>query len=517
MKHPMIRSRRVRYGSMTVYLTVTLIAALVLLNVIFYALAGYYGWYVDMTPEKVYSVSDLCQDLLSDAIEDAEKAAGEKVKAEIIFCEDYRNYEKGKPGHYIYNTARELELAFPDQITVTWFDCWVEKKRAEELGVVSSSNVVLKLENGDKRVFSQKEFFVFETGNTTDPIGYDGERVFATTLASLIGADRPRAVFTTNHEELFFDNTLMFALRDAGYNIEFLDLYYADIPEDCELLVCYNPNNDFIVSDGISETDEIDKLEAYLEKGGNMMVFLSASSPELPEFEGLLADWGVTIGRTYDKTTGTPYNAMVKDDSASLTADGFSIFGEFVNLPNHSTTFSNYLSEINYTPRVVFSDATVLTAPEGYLAAPGSNGDGTIYSNEDATRTRVDLFVGSDRARAWSNGAELEGYDGALPLMTLTTDSKTDARVMVCSSIEFAGEKYLHSAVFSNTDVLLLTMKDMGLDEVLVGLRYKPFVTSVISSITTKQMLNWTLGLTLTPAIVILALATVVLVRRKYS
>jgi hypothetical protein len=60
-------------------------------------------------------------------------------------------------------------------------------------------------------------------------------------------------------------------------------------------------------------------------------------------------------------------------------------------------------------------------------------------------------------------------------------------------------------------------MKDMGLEEVLVGLRYKPFVTNVISSITTQQMLRWTLGLSLTPAVIILAVATVVLVRRKYS
>jgi hypothetical protein len=494
---------------MTVYLTVTLIAALVLFNVIFYALAGYYGWYVDMTPEKVYSVSDLCRDLLSDAIEDAESASGDKVKAEIIFCEDYRTYEKGKPGHYIYNTAHELELAFPDQISVTWFDCWVEKSRAEELGVVSSSNVVLKLEGGDKRVFSQKEFFVFETGNTTSPIGYDGERVFATTLASLIGSDRPRAVFTTNHEELFFDNSLMFALRDAGYNIEFLDLYYNDIPEDCELLVCYNPNNDFIVSDGISEVDEIDKLEKYLADGGDMMVFLSASSPELPAFEGLLADWGVTIARTYDKTTGTPYNAMVKDDSVSLTADGFSILGEYVT-EGAGAAVTEQLWAGEHTPRVVFSDATILLPAEGYT----SNGTATYKSG---TRTRADLFVGSDRARAWSSGAALEGYDHPLSLMTMTTDSATDTRVMVCSSIEFAGEKYLHSAVFGNTDVLLLTMKDMGLEEVLVGLRYKPFVTNVISSITTQQMLRWTLGLSLTPAVIILAVATVVLVRRKYS
>ena len=49
MKHPMIRSRRMRYGGMTVYLTVALITALVLLNAIFSALANYKSWYLCKT------------------------------------------------------------------------------------------------------------------------------------------------------------------------------------------------------------------------------------------------------------------------------------------------------------------------------------------------------------------------------------------------------------------------------------------------------------------------------------
>jgi hypothetical protein len=101
--------------------------------------------------------------------------------------------------------------------------------------------------------------------------------------------------------------------------------------------------------------------------------------------------------------------------------------------------------------------------------------------------------------------------------MSVTTDASTGSRVMVCSSIEFAGESYLKSPVFGNNDVLLSVEKDMGLDNVLIGLRHKPFATDTISSITTAQMLHWTLGLTLTPAILILAVATFVLVRRKYS
>ncbi len=519
MKHPLIRSRRMRYGGMTVYLTVTLIAVLVLLNIIFSALANYYTWYIDMTPEKLYSVTDLCRSLLGDAIDDAEEQSDRSVKLEIIFCEDYREYEKGEAGHYIYNTAHELELAFPDHVSVEWFDCWVEKSRAVELGVTSSTNIVLKLSDDSipagsdttntRRVFGQKEFFVFEGTNTTSPAGYDGERVFATTMASMLISDRPLALLSVNHDEIYFDDTLMYLLRDAGYNIDFIDLYYTDIPEECELLVIYNPNNDFIVADGISEKDEIVKLEQYLAAGGQLLTFLSASSPELPAYEGLLADWGVSIGRIYDDETGYPYNVMVKDSSVSLTADGMTILADYTkNGPGAELTA--HLREDGYAPRVVFRDATVLLPAEGYTAAS----DGSYRMG---TKTRADIFVGSPSAKAWSSGSEPDGYDEALSLMSTTVDSATGARVTVCASTEYASEEYLQSAVFGNADVMLSLFKEMGLEDVMVGLRYKPFTTDQISSITTAQMLRWTLGLTITPAVIILAVATFVLVRRKYS
>ena len=57
----------------------------------------------------------------------------------------------------------------------------------------------------------------------------------------------------------------------------------------------------------------------------------------------------------------------------------------------------------------------------------------------------------------------------------------------------------------------------MGLEDVIYGLRYKPFSSNTISTVTTSQMLSWTLWLTITPAVLIAAVATFVLVRRKHS
>ena len=82
---------------------------------------------------------------------------------------------------------------------------------------------MLKLENGEKRVFRQKEFFTFEGTNTTSPVGYDGERMLATTLTSLIGGERPLAVLTANHDEIYFDDTMLYSVINAGYDVLMLD------------------------------------------------------------------------------------------------------------------------------------------------------------------------------------------------------------------------------------------------------------------------------------------------------
>ncbi len=514
MKHPMMHSRRVRYGGMTVSLTATLIAALVLLNIIFSTLAQHRGWYIDMTPDRLYTVSDLCHELLEDSFEEAEEEG--EVKVEIIFAQNYNAYEVGSVGRYIVDTARELAQRYPDIITLDWFDCWLDKSLAEELGVRNSNSVVLRVTRSDgsvdSRVFFQQEFFTFADGNTTDPIGYDGERVFATTLSSLLGGERPMVCFTVNHDEAFYDQTLVYLLRDAGYNVMLTDLYYEDIPEECELLVMYNPNADVIVADGISDKSELDKLEAYLESGRHMMVYLSANTPEMANLEGFLAEWGIAVSRDYDELTEKAYNCMVKDATAALTSDGFTILGSYATA-GYGADITAPMTDRRFVPRVVFRDATALALPEGFVAA----GEST-YTGGD--RTRSDLFYASDSAVAWANGKQIavEGLsDGRLPLLTVTTDASSGASVTVCGSVEFAAEDYLQSAVFGNSDAVLCTLGATGKDGLMIGLHYKPFASTDISSITTTEMLNWTLSLTLIPAALVLGVGIVVLVRRRYS
>ncbi len=510
MKGQTLHSKRARYGGMTAALTVTIVAAVVLANYVFSVLANHYHWYTDMTTGGVYSLSDDAQELLRREIDEANRTRETPVVANIIFAEDYRQYEVGSVGGYIYNIARELEQAFPDTVHVSWFDCWTEKKRADALGVTSPSNVVLEVEGGERRVFSQREFFAFAAGDTTTPLGFDGERVFAATLASLMAGDRPLACVTVNHGEIFYDYQLLYLLRDAGYSYMFLDSYASDIPEDCELLLMYNPNTDLMVADSFSDRDELVALRTYLDRGGKLALFLSSGTPELPHLETLLSEFGMSLLRSSDPATGIFYNAMVRDDSAALSADGYTLLAAYADTGRGGEILSGLRDE-SYTPPVVFRDATALCPADGFAR----RGDGDLVS-ADGSRRATTLFTASGEATAWAVGKRLDTAGQSLALMMLGEDSNTGGQLLAVSSTYFAEETYVRSAVFGNADVLNTALTALGKEHVLIGLRYKPFPVSMsISVLTTVQTRNWTLALTITPAVIVLVAAVIILVRRK--
>lgn len=70
------QSRKFKYGTVSVLLTVVVIAAVIVLNVVFTALSSRYGWYVDMTQTDIFSMSDSTIDLLKDL----------DASYKIIFC-----------------------------------------------------------------------------------------------------------------------------------------------------------------------------------------------------------------------------------------------------------------------------------------------------------------------------------------------------------------------------------------------------------------------------------------------
>ena len=164
-----INRKKLRFGGFSVALTAFVIAAVVLLNVLFYALATNLRWYVDMTSEALFTLSDECKTLINTAIfgengVNAKRAEYnrehglnpgdedymEEAKVTIYFCDDPDNLQSSYYMRFIYTTALDLASEF-DFIDIGYYNV-----------VYKPSEVVKYLKTGDTVTSGS---FIVESGS----------------------------------------------------------------------------------------------------------------------------------------------------------------------------------------------------------------------------------------------------------------------------------------------------------------------------------------------------------------
>ena len=334
---------------------------------------------------------------------------------------------------------------------------------------------------------------------------YSGERKLSSALLHAVDNDARIACLLTNHGEVSYDYELLTILDDAGYTVVYLDLYRDPIPATCDVIISYNPNTD-LVADELSEVSEKEILDSFLAQDGHsFFLFLEKGTSSLPNFESYIKEWGVETEYAKNNTTGVSHRYTVQDTSASLTSDGYTIYGYAANAEN-----DRFIDAEN--EYVIFGNATALSVTgEGYVAQ--ANG---TYQSMSGTRTLYPLYRSSEKTLHWANGQVVDG--GSRILMSLTEQKNTtggSSYVGVVSSVDFGTRTYLQSAVYNNGDVLLDLFQEVGGRTVPKGLTIKPFAYYGISTITTAQMLRWTVTLAVIPAVATLAVALVVLIKRR--
>ena len=259
-----------RFGTVAVLLTVLTVVTVILLNGIVTKLALRYGWYIRMTPQLTFPVTDACYDYLDRYVMDSVSA---EEPLRIIFCDEEQNIRSSGTQAYVLTTATELAERYPGKVRIEYLNVWENPSVARAYGVKASTSVVVA--QGDRsRVCTLKDFFQFSIRDSETPVAYNGEKRLAVAMKAVLSANAPVCYFTMNHGESMSDYSLMFAATDAGYMVNYLDSLSFDIPADCDLLISYNPVQDFAARDSVTGISEIEKLDAYLSHGGKMMVFV---------------------------------------------------------------------------------------------------------------------------------------------------------------------------------------------------------------------------------------------------
>ena len=519
--------RKLRHGSASIGITALVLVAVILVNVLVSVLCFNNRWFIETTGESMskknfplYRLTDAARDLLGSTLDsvNANRAEDDPVQVDIIFCTDpdilYGNWQM----RCIYFTALEMQKAFPESIKVSTRDVWdnpssVDAYRTNSYSSIYQSDVIVA-SGSEFRVFGYRTFFVYNETGDTAPWGYSGEKKFLSGIIAVTRAEAPVCALTTNHGEPFATeegraeySEFLKVIEGAGYDIAFVDLEKEELPEDCRLVITFDPQTDFVSTFGGGGVSEAKKLEKHLDLTYSYVVFFDADTPKLPVLEEFLEEWGISVER-YSSTDGAGNVTLgtyeIADSEHSLDAAGNTVIGQYEPEGMGGSLTSN-MRETGGSPKVIFGNAVPLsyspTYQTTYALADAEAGTGAFiygsYYKNNLMRDVFDVFRTGDQAIAYANvnGERLTDATGApvistynkqdpYRLMTITSQTRTvgegqgyttvnDASyVCAVGSTEFASNAVLKERAYGNTDTLLSLLRLIGREIVPVGIKW---------------------------------------------
>ena len=223
MKMNKFNGRKLRYGSLSVVITALIIAVVVMVNVIFTALDQEAWLKIDLTPEQLYTLSDEFINLIENGDAAYEKSTeapiakidqyreeqgNDSLKINIIFCEERDKVYETDTQRYVQQTAEQIEREFDGYVEIKYVDVERNPSAVSQFKVTSNvdipkDSVIVEFE-GQYKILGLRSFYVFTESDTSTPIGYNGEKQFASAMLAVTRAATPIACLTNNHGEKRF-------------------------------------------------------------------------------------------------------------------------------------------------------------------------------------------------------------------------------------------------------------------------------------------------------------------------
>jgi len=235
---------------------------------------------LDMTTQKMYSITDTTRDFLSDLDKD--------VQIYIIQDEKNKDDTIDKTVRQYADASKHITYEYKNPVTNPNF----YKQYATDGMSINSLIVVC----GDRyKVVDASDMYAQELDYSTysyQVTGYDGEGQLTSALNYVTTENLPVGYYITGHGESKLDSNFTDAI--AKQNIEFneLNLLTVDtIPEDAEFIVISGPQSDL-------SKDDASKIIDYAKGGGKLYVatYTTADAEStLPNFCSILHEFGVSI------------------------------------------------------------------------------------------------------------------------------------------------------------------------------------------------------------------------------
>lgn len=487
----LIKNKRFKYGSMAVVLTVVFIAVVIAANMVFNAIASKNMWYVDMTKEMVYTLSESTTALIDEKLSDSD------MNIKIIFCQPQDSVQSSYQSNMVYNCAKQFQEKY-SFIDIEFYDVIRHPESVTQylttgVSQIKTYNVIIT--NGSSsQVYTTEGFFTKDT-ETGSIFAFNGEYTIAAAILRMQG-DSPTAYFTTGHGETTSGSNIYNLFTDAGFDVKTIDLSKEDISDNAMAIVINNPKYDFLGAD--ASANEISKIDKFLDNFGALMVFMDASERALPELDEFLSEWGIEFD-----------NSLIRDYSNSLSVDGTELVAEYTT-EGIGSQITTSLRSLETIPKTIVSYARPINI---------------LYTEQNSRKVSAVLTTSSSSsAEALEFGKETDtdaaGTKGIYNLMTISVQTNYvenephHSYVLAAGTSSFTEDKYISGTNYGNRDIIFSAMKTFGKKTVPLDINFKVLDSDSLD-ITTSEANTWSALITIVPALIVTILGIAVYIRRK--
>jgi hypothetical protein len=327
---PLFGKRKLRYGAVSVGITVVVIAVIVLFNVVLTTLFKKYPLDIDLTEDQIFEISSETRDFLA--------ALEQDVDIYVLSTES--NFITGSPAEYFIQAnevirryaqhSPRVRLEYVDLIRNPNFP---SRYPGQDL---NPSDILIVCGDRARKLSPQDLFNIRSSYYGSFIASSKAEQAMTSALLGVTSTRTSLAVVIGGHGEVDV-SPLTELLRMNAWELRALNTMTEAIPQEAGLLILAAPGRDLSL-------EELSGIDAFLEGGANrIFLYLSSYAQPgqgdnplgLPNLDAFLAEWGVAVepGIVFETNEAriignSPYVAfsdfMDDDHSKSVREQGLS-------------------------------------------------------------------------------------------------------------------------------------------------------------------------------------------------
>lgn len=504
-------SRKFRYGSMSTILTVVVICAVVLLNVVCGILADRFPLNLDLTKDKKYSLSDKSMDVIKSVDKEIQIVV---FGDESFFRDGYSQYptELNIILRQYYEALNTCVASSGGKISVKYEDINADPALGSAYTKYDITNFDTLLVRGDKHQVIHLTDLLTQEANDYYGSSYTYtskvEQALMSRLHMVNSDDSLKMVFLTGHDE---HPTVLKNLKNLytnnGYDVKEVNaLTMPELDDDVDIVIIPAPEKDYTA-------EEVKWLSEWMNNDGKLgrnLFFMVNYNAEYKELGALMRDtYGITITDNLIQETDNnklimrdKYTSLVDIPETSLTAD---IVGKNVVLGPTRQLIGSSDWAAEGDEEASRTLASLVNYGETARLIPKKDVFGDEASDED-TSVKADSYPVSGMMYSYRFDTDNNTGTG-MP-------TKLESKVLVCGGMASVADTYLNGAAFYNEELLLNSVNTICGNKSSVSISTKVVKTDTFTMTETPANILALTFIIIIPAICLIICLAVFLKRR---